>query len=236
LLSDFLEDSLGARQRLLVGRHLEACPKCADAREELEAIITAARECREHLYSPPDSRALWLRISNTIEGERSLRHAAATHRPAVRVPRRRWLSDLWERRWELTLPQMASAVAALVVSVALVTALATQRMMSAAQRQQAQTEERRVRRDDIADIAYPGTYVRQQQANISYWQQRVEQRKTSWNPRMRESFDRSISVIDQAVAESLDELRRNPHDDVSEEILNAALRDKIELLREFSDQ
>jgi hypothetical protein len=88
----------------------------------------------------------------------------------------------------------------------------------------------------VEDESYPHPYLRQQQARISYLQQRVEQRKAAWNPRMRDSFDRSLVVIDQAVVGSLDELKRNPHDEVSEEMLNSALRDKMELLREFSEQ
>ena len=52
---------------------------------------------------------------------------------------------------------------------------------------------------------------------------------------MREAFERNMTVIDQAVNYSRDELRRNPHDEVSEEMLNSALNDKMELLREFAD-
>ena len=39
----------------------------------------------------------------------------------------------------------------------------------------------------------------------------------------------------RAVNNSLAELRKNPHDEVSEEMLNSALNDKMALLREFSD-
>ena len=52
---------------------------------------------------------------------------------------------------------------------------------------------------------------------------------------MRETFDRNLKVIDQTVNDSLSELRRNPHDEVSEEMLNAALNDKMNLLRDFAD-
>ena len=52
---------------------------------------------------------------------------------------------------------------------------------------------------------------------------------------MRESFDRNVAVIDQAVADSLNELKRNPHDEISEEMLNESLNDKLALLKEFSD-
>ena len=47
---------------------------------------------------------------------------------------------------------------------------------------------------------------------------------------------RSVLVLDQSVKESLDDLQKNPHDEVAEEMLNVALRDKVELLREFSEQ
>ena len=52
---------------------------------------------------------------------------------------------------------------------------------------------------------------------------------------MRETFERNLSVIDAAVNDSLSHLNQNPHDEVSEEVLNAALNDKVELLREFAE-
>jgi hypothetical protein len=52
---------------------------------------------------------------------------------------------------------------------------------------------------------------------------------------MRETFDRNLQVINQAVNDSMNELNKNPHDEVSEEMLNAALNEKLSLLKEFSD-
>jgi hypothetical protein len=83
------------------------------------------------------------------------------------------------------------------------------------------------------------SYVRdrmwQQQQAINYWNQRVETNKARWNQEMRDTFERNLKVIDQAVNDSLNELNRDPHDEVSEEMLNAALNEKLALLREFSD-
>src|SRR5207248_5900219 len=76
---------------------------------------------------------------------------------------------------------------------------------------------------------------RQQQQTIAYWNQRVELNKERWNPQMRETFDRNMSVIDAAVTDSMNQLNQNPHDAVSEDILNDALSDKVALLKEFSD-
>jgi hypothetical protein len=75
----------------------------------------------------------------------------------------------------------------------------------------------------------------QRQQVINYWNQRIETNKTRWNPTMRETFERNLQVIDQAVNESINELNRNPHDEVSEQMLNEALNDKLRLLQEFAD-
>ena len=70
---------------------------------------------------------------------------------------------------------------------------------------------------------------------IEYLRQRVDQRRARWDAHMRDTFDRNMSVIDETVNEMLKELDERPHDEVSEETLNAAMRDKIELLKEFSE-
>jgi hypothetical protein len=52
---------------------------------------------------------------------------------------------------------------------------------------------------------------------------------------MRETFDRNLKVIDQAVNDSFDALSRNPDDDFSKEMLNSALNEKLSLLKEFAE-
>jgi hypothetical protein len=126
------------------------------------------------------------------------------------------------------LPQLAAIVAAIAVFVSLSTIVA-------------------IRRSDTSSVA-PATIMGaagrtnnvrdrmwQQQQAISYWNQRVEMNKVRWSQEMRETFDRNLKVIDQAVNDSMSELDRNPHDEVSEEMLNAALNEKLALLKEFAD-
>lgn len=233
LLSEYLDDTLKGGVRTSLSAHLEGCAACSAVRGELELIVGAARASREDFYAPPDSRAMWLRISNVVEGERALRPAAAA---ATATPRASVWERLFRRRWELTLPQMASAVAAIAVSVAFVTAVGVQGLMDVRTARTQSPTPAAARAGLAEDGNYPHAFLRQQQTRISYLQQRVDQRKATWNPRMRDSFDRSLGVIDQAVLDSLDELKRNPHDEVSEEMLNSALRDKMELLREFCEQ
>lgn len=219
LLSDHLDGSLGFIERRSLSVHLESCQVCADVRDELRSIVNVARHSRDHAIAPVDERALWFRIRASIEKD------------AVRARSREsaW-TRLFTRRWEFSLPQLASGVAAIVAAVALVTVMSVQYFA---------TDQRAVAGRDTRDSSradYPQGYLQPHEASLQYWQQRVEARKASWNPRMRQSFDRSLLVLDEAVTESLGELKRNPHDEVAEQMLNSALRDKIELLRDFGEQ
>jgi hypothetical protein len=83
-------------------------------------------------------------------------------------------------------------------------------------------------------LAAVGEGVSQQQQMISYWNQRVEFNKARWSPEMRETFDRNLKVIDQAVNDSFAALTQNPNDDFSKEMLNTALNEKLSLLKEFA--
>lgn len=227
LLSEFLDGTLGHSEHTAVGAHLAACASCAAAREDFHAIIAVARDSRGHIFAPTDERALWLRVRAEVEAEsRPARAASASAGPGF------W-SRLFGQRFELSLPQLAAGAAALVVAAASVTALGVRfaTAPSGAGRA-ATTNVRRVVSDDL----YPRAYLESHEASMRYWEQRVEARKASWNPRMRASFDRSVYFLDQSVKDSLDDLQKNPHDEVAEETLNSALRDKIELLREFGEQ
>jgi hypothetical protein len=214
MLSEFLDGTLGHSEHAAVGAHLASCALCA-----------AARDARGQLFIPSDERALWLRVREEVEAE---------SRP-VKAARVAAGAGFWSRlkslHWELSLPQLATGAAALVVAVASVTALGVRYASTDAPAPRSASV-RRIVSDDV----YPRTYLEPHEASMRYWQQRVEARKASWNPRMRASFDRSVYALDQSVNDSLNDLRQNPHDEVAEETLNAALRDKVELLREFGEQ
>jgi hypothetical protein len=77
--------------------------------------------------------------------------------------------------------------------------------------------------------------ISRQQQLISYWNQRVDYNKARWSPQMRETFDRNLAVIDQAVNESFDSLSKDPQDEVSKEMLDTALNEKLSLLKEFAE-
>lgn len=238
LLSDFLDGALPDEEHRLLSAHMEECLECFHVRNELDQIVSFCRDTRGEYDSPPNERALWLRIRNTIESQPRALQAVATASGIKRAPLR-WWSRVMDRHWELTLPQLAAAVSVIIIAVALGTAFSLKQVT---ENPQADAE---TASSGKMSGGVPGAKaltsdvddrVRSQQVAIDYWYERVSQRKRRWNPQIREAFERNLSVLDQAVEDSRQRLKVNPHDEISEEMLNAALNDKMELLKEFSDQ
>jgi anti-sigma factor RsiW len=224
LLSDLVDGLLVTEDRNQIEAHLKDCVFCAEVRDDFVAI---AGYCQDHRgeYEPvPNERALWLRISNIIEAE------GQTARPVDVPSGAGWWFRLMNKSWQLSFPKLAGAAASLVLVVVLATIFAAGRfsLLSGV---------------NTAGIPVGGNggaasvddRYRQQQQAIAYWNQRVELNKARWSSQMRETFDRNMGVIDAAVNDSMIQLRNNPHDAVSEDILNEALNDKVALLKEFAE-
>ena len=219
LLSDFVDGALSAEDCTRLELHLSSCSDCTDARGDLSVIVDFCRGQRG-VYDPvPNERAMWLRISNLIEADQGLSNHGQD--PATGPG---WFFRLMHRSFSL--PQMAGVVGAAVIVVALVSSFGAYRLASKAPYAPLPR---------VANSANLNDRIAQQQQLISYWNQRVEMNKARWSPQMRETFDRNVSVIDAAVDDSMEQLKLNPHDAVSEDILNDALNDKVALLKEFSD-
>jgi predicted anti-sigma-YlaC factor YlaD len=225
LLSDFIDGSLTPEDHNSVEAHLSVCVVCAEAKSDLDAIVGFCLEHRGEYDAVPNERALWLRISNMIE-------VGATASSRTKTPEHagRWFR-LMSRSWQLSFPQLAGAATAIVVVAAIFTVVSVRGWNSFGGGSSSL-------KPGLANVQLGSSVAdryRQQQQIIEYWNQRVELNKARWNSQMRETFDRNMSVIDAAVNDSMRQLNQNPHDEVSEEILNAALNDKVELLKEFSE-
>jgi anti-sigma factor RsiW len=239
LLSDFLDGALSDSEHLALSAHMEECLECFHVRRELDEIVGYCREARGQYDAPPNERALWLRIRNTIESQPNVLASGASVSASRRSAPLRWWSRWMDRQWELTLPQLAAAVSVIIIAVALGTAFSLQQVKNGSQSAAANGMQAgnngsasglKALTSDVDDR------VRRQQVSMDYWYERVSQRKQRWNPQLREAFERNLNVLDQAVEDSRQRLKINPHDEISEEMLNAALNDKMELLKEFSDQ
>ena len=220
LIHDLIDGSITQRDESTLNTHLKECLDCESVRQDLASIVGFCRTQRGQYEAPPNEQAMWLRIRNVIEAELPGNVVANPE------PQQSFFGRLMGRSWQLSLPQLAASTAAIVLLVSLVTVVGLRRwggygVVAIAPAQFAAS--------DVNDRIWQRRQV------IDYWNQRVELNKVRWSPEMRETFDRNMQVIDQAVANSLDELKRNPHDEISEQMLNESLNDKLALLKEFSD-
>jgi len=223
LLSDLVDGFASSEDRNRIESHLSGCVACAEVRDDFVAIVGYCSEHRGEYDVVPNERALWLRISNTIEAENPVRA-----RESVPSGANSWFR-LMNRSWQLSFPQLAAAVTAIVLVVAIATVVSMKQLSSGGSSVQ------------TAGVTFGTNNVslddryRQQQQAIAYWKDRVELNKARWSPEMRDTFDRNMTVIDTALNDSMKQLNQNPHDSVSEDILNDALNDKVALLKEFAD-
>ena len=221
LIHDLIDGSITQRDEFTLNTHLRECLDCDSVRQDLASIVGFCRTQRGVYEAPPNEQALWLRIRNTIEAD--LPSRVKTNQE----PQRSFLSRWMGRSWELSLPQLAASAVAIVLLVSLATVVGLRRwggyggptIVAGTQTEASNLDDRFSQRRQVID----------------YWNQRVELNKARWSPDMRETFERNMKVIDQAVSDSMNELRRNPHDEVSEQMLNESLNDKLALLKEFSD-
>lgn len=219
LIHDLVDGSLSQRDEFTLNTHLKDCLDCESVRQDLTSILSFCETHRGEYEAPPNEQALWLRIRNVIEAENGHHVVAQTD---ARQPS--FLGRLMGRTWELSLPQLTSLTAAIVLLVSLTTVVGLRRWNNESPSVVPQVEA-----SDINARIFERTQV------INYWNQRVELTKARWSPKMRADFDDSMREIDEAVTKSLSELDRSPHDEFSEVMLNVALNKKLELLKEFSD-
>ena len=219
LIHELIDGSITQRDEFTLNTHLRECLNCDSVRQDLASIVGFCRTQRGQYEAPLNEQALWLRIRNSIEAELPSRTTTNTQ------PRDSFLSRWMGRSWELSLPQLAASAVAIILLVSLATVVGLRRWggygvpMSVPQVEASNLNDRFWQRRQVID----------------YWNQRVELNKVRWSPEMRETFERNLKVIDQAVADSLNDLQRNPHDEISEQMLNESLNDKLALLKEFSD-
>ena len=235
LLSDFLDGAMMDADRATFDAHLKECLPCFNVHAEMNSIVTFCRETRGEYLAPPNAQALWLRILNTVESEQAIDARAATANLTGARGRESWWSRMMGRSWELSLPQVAMAVVAIVVLASLATVFSLRGLEKDVANLGSAVVSNGDSRAGAPAAALMNTNYDWQQQQIKYWNQVVEQRKANWNPQVRADFERNLSLLDETVRESLDKLSQQPHDDVTEEMLNSALNDKMQLLKEFSD-
>ncbi len=240
LISAFLDNELDETSSANIQTHLSVCADCAKVCEDFAMILDYCHdESGAKEIVPPNSQALWCRINNVIEAD--LKQEIQTQNAAPPEMPKTFIS----RVWQLSFAQVSSAVLGIALISSLLTFVGIKNYTAqaaddnfAAQSTVAPNFFDRV----LAKVGLIETpqqarerRVAQQKSAIDYWNKRVEVRREQWDNHLRIAFDRNLNEINQAVDEYTLILQENPQDDLSGEMLDSALDEKMELLREFSD-
>src|SRR4029079_7456746 len=219
LIHDLIDGSITQRDEFTLNTNLKECLDCDSVRQDLASIVGFCRTQRGQYEAPPNEQAMWLRIRNVIEAELPSKAVSNTElKPS-------FLGRLMGRTWELTLPQLAASTVAIVLLVSLSTVVGLRRFGGYG----GPPEPTKVEASNINDRIF------QRQQVIDYWKQRIELNKAHWSAENRAKFERSLKSIDEAIQISMDELNRNPHDDISWEMLNVSLDSKLTILKDYSE-
>lgn len=227
-----MDNELASAEADRVRDHLSECGECAAVCEDLSSILCAFEADTPVDVAPPNSQALWCRINNVIEGEMQ---AAQQTKP---------VEEARGRFWQFSIFQLSAAVLCVAVISSLLTIVAVRNYTQPAAddftTRSASTQttlEKVLSRVGLIQTPHESRLARlkEQQAAIDYWNERVSSRRVQWNRTTREAFDKNLAVIDESVQDYKMILQTDPDDELSGEMLDAVMTEKMNLLRDFAD-
>ncbi len=230
-ISRFLDNELDETMSMSLQTHLCVCAECAKICEDFAAILDTCHVEKPSEIVPPNSQALWCRINNIIESE-------SKRGPLPAEPPKGWFGR------SFTFSQVGSAVLGIAVISSLLTIVGIKNYFEPSaedytSRSNASqtTFEKVLSKVGLTDTPQQARMRRlqEQQAAIEYWNKRVQARREQWDNKMRDAFDRNLREFDQTVEEYTLILQQDPLDDLSGEMLDSALNEKMNLLRAFSE-
>ncbi len=241
-ISAFLDNELDETSSANIQTHLAICAECAKVCEDFAMILDFCLE--EETAEPvltPNSNALWCRINNIIETE--VRTEIENHKVEEQPVNQGWFSKVWRNSWQMSFSQVFASM----LGIALISSLLTIVGVKNFSKSNDDFTENATVSETIFDkvlgkiglVETPQQArvkrIEEQQKVIDYWNQRVEARRQNWNGQVRETFDRNLREINQVVYEYNSILEKNPQDNLTVEMLDAAMKEKMDLLRAFSE-
>jgi anti-sigma-K factor RskA len=213
LLSEYIDGALELGEQVNIERHLSDCEPCRAVRDDLLQIVHFSHQ----LPVQAPATSLWPRINAGL----------AELQPSFWDRSLRWMRNLRTLNFNFSVPQMIATAAAIAIVVS--TGIILSRRDNGTT--QLATAGTTLSTPDTRPLSQTDLQLLERQ--ISQLSDTVEQRKDSWDPELRNAFERNLLYVNQSLAECRHQLSDHPGDDVSQELMLTAYREKIRLLEGF---
>jgi hypothetical protein len=214
-LSEYIDGSLELGELTNIERHLADCETCRAVRDDLLQIVHFSHQLPMHA----PSSSLWSRIADDLKNE-----SPPTFWSRLSV----WWLRLRSSNLRMTIPQLAaSAAAAVILMVAGTTLLRTNGQGPVVDTAGGNSgEQLRLSNGDMKDM-------QQIEDQILKLSENLERRKESWDPEIRQAFEKNLYYVNQCLVDCRFKLNDNPSDNVARELMLNAYREKFRLLDSF---
>jgi hypothetical protein len=222
IISDYVDGALELGEQSKIEHHLANCESCRAVRDDLLQIVHFSKQLP--LHTPASD--LWTRIQSEIEAEQP-----KTFWSRVKV---RW-RNFNARDFNLTIPRLAALAAAFVLMASVGAAVWSNINKTAAEFVQKNTPGSGFS-TPFNNLAYPEKIpeFQEYEKRINQLIESVEQKKESWSPELRSSFNNNIFYADQSLKDCRQQLDNNPSDATCRELMENAYKEKMRVLEGFA--
>jgi hypothetical protein len=231
-LNDYVDGILDEQSKTLVDKHIEKCSECATQYRELRDLLDATAQLPRSVLPDPD---VWDDLRDSLNRRKDVVLPIAKNGPPLGFDRHASIPR-WQSRGFL-----AVAAVALVLASSGLTAL----VLKTANRGSQVARDSSPRAPDKAtapSIVLPtvlpaGFRAAEGQYNraIEELVQAVDSQRSRLNPETVRTVDRSLAVIDSAIAEARGALVADPGNATLIDLLSATYQRKLDLLRRTSE-
>lgn len=210
LISEYIDDNLKAKQRLLLERHLEACPDCQELLKDFQGITEKAKNLDRLTPSPKP----WLNIKAKLETE-------PQEVLTLPSPRKEWLKSLFYQ------PQLKYALGSALVVLLIIGAVTLGLWFSKGKGI--------VGKEDLNGYTFAKLKEaeRHYQLAIKALEEAVLAQEGEVDPLTVAVFRKNLEIINSSIISCQQALQEEPDDIETRNYLLVAYTEKVDLLNQM---
>jgi hypothetical protein len=228
VLSDLLDGNLSQRDAGLVSEHLSACASCTATYNALAGLVASASDLPKSVLPPDD---IWVDLRRSLNERKEL-----VLPTPIQVTEQSARSTNGYRMSRRMVAVLAAAAVILIALSSGITALVLRGDRERlAIREPSPSNMRPV--SGPGSVLPPGFRQTENEFNrtIEELKQAVDTQRGQLSPETIRTVDRSLAVVDSAIAEARAALLADPNNQMLVDLLSASYQRKLDLLRRTSE-